>query len=88
MADLKALREKTPAHFPNLAKSLIERTKEKSALAAQHKYSHISFLYLNFGPALIGLQHAAARMSHIMCKSYTSRLKWKGEGMDMQARNN
>lgn len=84
------LHEKTPAHFPNLAKSLIERDREKkkSAWVAQHKYSHISFLCLNFGPTLIGLAQRAARMSHIMCKLYTSRLKWQGEGMDMEAQNN
>lgn len=76
-----------PERFPNLAKSFDrerkggERTKEKSARVAQHKYSRISFLYLNLDPTLIGLWHAAARMSHIMCKSYASRLKWKGEGL-------
>lgn len=86
MVDLKALHEMAPAHFPNLAKSLIEgkRMTKKSARVAQHKYSHISFLYLNLGLILIGLEQRAARMSHIMCKSYTSRLKWKAEGMDMQ----
>lgn len=54
--------------------------REKSARVAQHKYSRISFLYLNLGLVLIGLEQRAARMSHIMCKSYTSRLKWKAEG--------
>lgn len=79
MADLKVLHEKMPAHFPNLAKSLTEheRMQKKSAWVAEHKHSHTSFLYLNFGPALIGLQHKAVRMTHIMCKSFTSRLKWK-----------
>lgn len=70
-----------PAHFPNIAKSLTEseRMQKKSAWVAEHKYRHTSFLYLNFGPTLIGLQHKAARMTHIMCKSFTSRLKWKKE---------
>lgn len=48
MADFKVRHEDKPAHFPNLAKTLMEGRRMKggkSALVAQHKYSNISFLH-------------------------------------------